>query len=147
MSILLFFVYLIFGNISIWWCNFFGSQATKLDLSSSLSSSLAWLINQVKPSRAKLKFFDILTSLNSNIVFRLVLSSSQVWAFDFYWQTKLKNALLDKTWLVYYPSISSMHQKKKTKKQKNKYKQTKHKICKVECRPFFLFLIVLFCSC
>ena len=44
--------YLIFGDISIWRCNFFGSQAKKLDLSSSLSlilsSSLAWLINQAK---------------------------------------------------------------------------------------------------
>ena len=126
MSILLFFVYLIFGNISIWWCNFFGSQATKLDLSSSLSSSLAWLINQVKPSRAKLKFFDILTSLNSNIVFRLVLSSSQAWAFDFYWQTKFKHALLDKAWLVYCPSISSMHQKKKNKKKNTNKQSTRY---------------------
>ena len=101
------FVYLIFGDISIWWCNFFGSQAKKLDLSLSLSLilslSLAWLINQAKPSQAKLKFFGILTSLSSNIVFRLVSNSSQVWAFDFYWWAKFKHTLLSKVWLIYGP--------------------------------------------
>ena len=40
-------------------------------MSSSLSSSLAWLINQVKPSQAELKLFGIITSSSSNIVFRL----------------------------------------------------------------------------
>ena len=100
MSILLFFVYLIFGDISIWWCNFFGSQAKKLNLSSSLSSSLAWLINQ-----PELKLFGILTNLSSNIVFRLVSSSSQAWAFDFYWRAKLKHTLLDKAWIVYSPNL------------------------------------------
>ena len=40
-----------FCDISIWWCNFFGSQAKKLNLSSSLS--LTWLINQARPSQAQ----------------------------------------------------------------------------------------------
>ena len=104
MSILLFSVYLIFGDISIWWWNFFGSQAKKLDLSLSLNSSLAWLINQAKPSQVELKLFGILTSSSSNIVFRLISSLIQAHAFDFYWQTKFKHALLDKAWLIYSPT-------------------------------------------
>jgi len=36
-------------------------------------------------------------------IFRLVSSSSQTWAFDFYWRAMLKYALLSKTWLVYNP--------------------------------------------
>ena len=109
MSILFFIFYLIFGDISIWWCNFCKSQAKKLNLSSSLSLvlslSLAWLINQAKPSQAELKIFGILTSSSSNIIFRLVSISSQAWAFDFYWRAKLKHTLLSKTWLVYSPNL------------------------------------------
>ena len=50
-------------------------------MSSSLSLSLAWLINQAKPSQAKpsqakLKFFGIPTSSSSNTIFRLVTRSS-----------------------------------------------------------------------
>ena len=70
------FVYLIFGDISIWWCNFFGSQAKKFDLSLSLnlilSMSLALLINQAKPGQTEFKLFGILTSSSSNIVFKLL---------------------------------------------------------------------------
>ena len=111
--ILYIYIYIYICLLDFWWykhlmMQFFWSQAKKLDLSSSLSlilsSSLAWLINQAKPSRAELKLFGILTSSSSNIVFRLVSSSSQAWAFDFYWQAKLKHVLFGKTWLVYRPT-------------------------------------------
>ena len=88
----LFFVYFIFGDISVWWCNFFESQARKLDLGSTLSlilsSSLAWLINQ-----AELKLFSILMSSSLDNVFKLVLNLNQVWAFNFYLRVKIKLAL------------------------------------------------------
>ena len=107
---IIFFVYLIFGDISIWWFNFFGSQAKKFDLSLSLSlilrSSLAWLINQAKPSQAQAFWHS--HKFEFKLFFRLISSSSQIWAFVFYWRVKLKHTLLDKAWLVYNPMWTNL---------------------------------------
>ena len=85
---------------------FFGSQAKKIDLSSSLSlilsSSLAWLINQAKSSQAQTFWHSY--SSSSIIVFKFVSNSSQTWVFDFYWRAKLKHTLLNNAWLIYSPT-------------------------------------------
>ena len=100
---ILFFFFLNFRDLNIWYCNFFRFQTQKLKPSSSLSLilslCLAWLINQVK-----LKFFGFFTSSSSNIIFRLVMSSSQVWVFYFSWSVNFEYALLNKTWFVYSPT-------------------------------------------
>ena len=57
-----------------------------------------------EPSQAKLKLLYFITSLNLNIICRLVSSSSQAWTFYFCYRAELKHSLLDKSRLVYCPS-------------------------------------------
>ena len=80
------------------------SMILSLSLGLILSSSLAWLMNQVKPSQAELKLLYFITCSSLNIICRLVSSSSQTWTFYFCYRTKLEHSLLDKAWLVYSPT-------------------------------------------
>ena len=77
-----------------------------LSLGLILNSSLAWPMNQAKPSPVKFKLLYFITSSSLNFICRLISSSSQVWTFYFCCQVELEHSLLDKAWLVYSPKPS-----------------------------------------
>ena len=79
------------------------SMISSLSLGLILSSSLAWLMNQAKPSQAQA--FILIMSSSLNIICKLVSSSSQAWTFYFCCQAKLEHSLLDKAWLIYNPRL------------------------------------------
>ena len=79
------------------------SMILSLSLGLILGSFLAWLMNQAKPSQAKLNLLYFITSSNLNIICRFVSRLSQTWTFYFYCWAELEHSLLDKTWLVYSP--------------------------------------------
>ena len=80
------------------------SMILSLSLGLILSLSLAWLMNQTKPSQAELKLLYFITCSSLNIICMLVSSSSQAWTFYFFCRAELEHSLLDKARLVYSPT-------------------------------------------